>query len=120
MSLTNTDLREMVSRGHFREDLFHRLNILSLYVPPLRERATDIPLLANHFLDRYAAQYGRGEIRLSQAALRKMLSYAWPGNVRELEGLLHRAVVPCPSESVANSSTLPAAIAPPVGSIPVT
>lgn len=94
----NTDLREMVSRRQFREDLFHRLNVLSLHVPPLRERATDIPLLANHFLDRYAAQYGRGKIRLAPAAVRKMLGYAWPGNVRELEGLLHRAVVFCPSE----------------------
>jgi DNA-binding NtrC family response regulator len=97
IAAANADLRELVAARRFREDLFHRLNILSVYVPPLRERATDIPLLAAHFLDRYAAQYGRGEMRLSPAALRKMLSYSWPGNVRELEGLLHRAVVVCPT-----------------------
>jgi len=100
IAAANTDLREMVALRRFREDLFHRLNILSLHVPPLRERATDIPLLANHFLDRYAAQYGRPEIRLSQAALRVMLAYTWPGNVRELAGLLHRAVVLCPAETL--------------------
>jgi DNA-binding NtrC family response regulator len=98
LAAANSDLREMVARHLFREDLFHRLNVLSLYVPPLRERATDIPLLAKHFLDRYATQYGRPAIRLSQAALRKMVSYPWPGNVRELQGLLHRAVVLCASE----------------------
>ena len=96
----NANLPEMVARRHFREDLFHRLNVLSLHVPPLRERASDIPLLATHFLDRFAAQYGRGPIRLSPAALRKMFTYRWPGNVRELEGLLHRAVVFCASDTL--------------------
>jgi len=100
IAASNVALREMVAQRRFREDLFHRLNILSLHVPPLRERTTDIPLLANHFLNRYASQYGRGEVRLSPAALRKMLSYPWPGNVRELEGLLHRAVVCCASETL--------------------
>jgi DNA-binding NtrC family response regulator len=98
IAAANASLRAMVGRRQFREDLYHRLNILSVYVPPLRERASDIPLLANHFLARYAAQYGRADVRLSRAALRKMLGYAWPGNVRELEGLLHRAVVFCPAE----------------------
>jgi two-component system, NtrC family, response regulator GlrR len=93
IAATNAELRLMVSARQFREDLFHRLNILCLHVPPLRERVTDIPLLANHFLAQYATAYDRGEIRFSLAAMRKMLSYSWPGNVRELEGLLHRAVV---------------------------
>jgi len=93
IAAANADLLEMISAGRFRQDLFHRLNVLSLHVPPLRERITDIPLLAQHFLGHYAVQYGRADLRISQAALRKMMSYGWPGNVRELEGLLHRAIV---------------------------
>jgi DNA-binding NtrC family response regulator len=93
IAASNADLRELVAERRFREDLFHRLNVLSLRVPALRERTSDIPLLANHFLARYAGQYKRGTLRFSAGALRKMLSYGWPGNVRELEGLLHRAVV---------------------------
>jgi two-component system response regulator AtoC len=93
IAATNSDLRVMVAERRFREDLFHRLNVLSLRVPALRDRLADIPLLAAHFLTRYAAQYKRGHLRFSPAALRKMLAYSWPGNVREMEGLLHRAVV---------------------------
>lgn len=93
IAASNADLRGLVTDHRFREDLFHRLNVLSMRVPSLRERQADIPLLADHFLARYAAQYSRGALRCSPAALRKMLSYSWPGNVRELEGLLHRAVV---------------------------
>jgi DNA-binding NtrC family response regulator len=93
IAATNTDLRELVAEHRFREDLFHRLNVLSLRVPALRDRLADIPLLAAHFLERYAAQYNRGNLRFSPGAQRKMLSYSWPGNVREMEGLLHRAVV---------------------------
>jgi len=90
---TNTDLRERVRMHLFREDLFHRLNILTLDVPTLRSRATDIPVLANHFLKRYSSQYGRGKMSFSRATLCRLLSYSWPGNVRELESLVHRAVV---------------------------
>ncbi len=93
IAATNANLSEMLSTHRFREDLFYRLNILTVHVPPLRERTVDIPLLANHFLDRYASEYQRGEFRFSPAAMRKMLTYSWPGNVRELEGILHRAVV---------------------------
>lgn len=93
IAATNANLSEMLSTHRFREDLFYRLNILPVHVPPLRERMVDIPLLANHFLSRYAAEYQRGEFRFSPAAMRKMLAYSWPGNVRELEAILHRAVV---------------------------
>jgi two-component system response regulator GlrR len=93
VAATNADLRQKVIAHEFREDLFHRINILCLQVPPLRERGTDILLLANHFLSHYAAIYCKGAIAFAPAALRKMLSYSWPGNVRELESLLHRAVV---------------------------
>jgi two-component system response regulator AtoC len=108
IAATNTNLRELVARRHFREDLFHRLNVLSLRVPPLRDRPADIPLLGAHFLARYAAQYNRGTLRFSPTALRKMLAYSWPGNVREMEGLLHRAVVFGTGDTVdANDIELP-------------
>ncbi len=90
---TNADLPFLVDARKFRPDLFHRLNVLTLTVPPLRERASDIPVLARHFLARFGAQYGRASTRLARRALHKLLAYAWPGNVRELEALLHRAVV---------------------------
>jgi DNA-binding NtrC family response regulator len=93
IAASNADLRALVGERRFREDLFYRLNVLSLYVPPLRERMTDIALLTDHFLGKFERQYGRGPLRISSGALRKMLAYSWPGNVRELEGLLHRAVV---------------------------
>jgi DNA-binding NtrC family response regulator len=90
---TNDNLRDLVSERRFRDDLFHRLNVLYLHVPPLRERASDIPILANHFLARFAVQYKRAPMRLSAGAFRKMMLYSWPGNVREMEAIIHRAVV---------------------------
>ncbi len=93
IAATNADLGRLVAARQFRQDLFHRLDVLRIDVPPLRARATDIPLLAAHFLARYAERYGRSRLRLSPAARRKLLAHAWPGNVRELEGALHRAVV---------------------------
>jgi len=98
ISATNADLRELVSTQSFREDLFHRLNILTVDVPALRSRKDDIPRLARHFLTRYAGQYERRKMALSRAALCKLERYAWPGNVRELENLMHRAVVIAPSD----------------------
>jgi DNA-binding NtrC family response regulator len=93
IAATNADLSQLVRARQFRQDLFHRLDVLRIDVPPLRARAPDIPLLVAHFLARYGAQYGRGRLRLTPAARRKLLAHAWPGNVRELEGALHRAVV---------------------------
>jgi len=93
VAATNSDLRELVAERRFRPDLYHRLDVLSLEVPALRERAADIPLLARHFLERFSSQYGRPALSLTAAALRKLGSYPWPGNVRELESVLHRAVV---------------------------
>jgi two-component system response regulator GlrR len=93
IAASNADLVAKVEQKLFREDLFHRINILSLYVPSLRERRSDIPLLAIHFLDRYSKQYGRECSRLSPAALDKLMIYPWPGNVRELEGVIHKAIV---------------------------
>ncbi len=115
VAASNAVLRELVAARQFRQDLFHRLNVLCLDLPPLRERVTDIPLLARHFLSRYAAQAGSGEFHLTRAALRKMLSYSWPGNVRELEGLLHRAAVFSSSPVIdADDIELPGCEAPPI------
>jgi DNA-binding NtrC family response regulator len=93
VAATNVDLWHQVQAKQFREDLFYRLNVLSIHLASLRERIEDIPLLAAHFLARYASQYGRGSLRLSPGALQKLLAYPWPGNVRELEGVIERAVI---------------------------
>jgi two-component system response regulator AtoC len=92
LTATNTDLRYLVEARQFREDLFHRLNVLSVVLPPLRDRKEDILLLASHFLNVYSKEFGRGAITLGHSAKAKLLGYAWSGNVRELEGVLHRAV----------------------------
>ena len=93
VAATNVDLREMVRAGKFREDLFYRLNVISVDLPPLRQRKEDIPLLAEFFLRRYSDENQRSLRRLSPEALRQLLNYAWPGNVRELENVIERAVV---------------------------
>ncbi|MCA9576670.1 MAG: sigma-54-dependent Fis family transcriptional regulator, partial [Myxococcales bacterium] len=93
VAATNRDLMNAVTDGTFREDLYYRLNVVQLEVPPLRVRRTDIPLLAHHFLDRYARENDRQLAGFTEAALRALVSYSWPGNVRELENAVERAVV---------------------------
>ena len=93
IAATNRDLKAMVSDGKFREDLFYRLNVINLSLPPLRERASDVPALAMHFLRRYSEENGKKVDRLSESALTRLAAYAWPGNVRELENVIERAVV---------------------------
>jgi DNA-binding NtrC family response regulator len=93
ISASNRNLSEMVQRGSFREDLYYRLNVVQLHLPPLRERREDIPLLAAHFLQESAQQFNRKAKRFSQPALRVLEEYGWPGNVRELENVVQRAVV---------------------------
>ncbi|MBH23588.1 MAG: hypothetical protein CMH57_03795 [Myxococcales bacterium] len=95
IAATNRDLRAMVKEGSFREDLYYRLNVINLVVPPLRERRRDIPLLVEHFLGRAARDVARGAPvkRLTEEALRRMLAYRWPGNIRELENEVERLVV---------------------------
>jgi DNA-binding NtrC family response regulator len=93
IAATNADLGGLVAARQFRQDLFYRLNVFEIHVPPLRARAADIPLLAAHFLARFAARYERGRVRLTAGGQRKLLAHSWPGNVRQLEGVLHRAVV---------------------------
>jgi DNA-binding NtrC family response regulator len=100
LAATNSELELEVREGRFREDLFWRLNVVGLRLPPLRERTADVPLLAEHFLQRFAREHARPERRLSPAALRHLSTHAWPGNVRELEHALERAVLLAPGAQI--------------------
>lgn len=93
LAATNQDLTQAIASGSFREDLYYRLNVFSMDIPPLRERGQDIMLLAKHFLRHYAAELGKKVSAISGEAGKLLLSYDWPGNVRELENLILRAVV---------------------------
>ncbi len=93
ITATHRDLEKLVREGEFREDLYYRLHIIPIHVPPLRERSDDIPLLSQYFLERMSKRLGLGEITLSKDALHRLQSYTWPGNVRELENVLERACV---------------------------
>jgi DNA-binding NtrC family response regulator len=93
IAATNKNLQELVKAGSFRPDLFYRLNVVSIELPPLRERRDDIPLLVNHFLERFAASMSKPTPQVSSAALDLLLNYHWPGNVRELENAIERAMV---------------------------
>jgi len=92
IAATHSDLARMVAEGSFREDLFYRLNVLPVQLPPLRDRREDIPLLVQHFLQRLAADNGRGAMTVSQEAVRRLMAYRWPGNVRQLENTVERAL----------------------------
>jgi transcriptional regulator with GAF, ATPase, and Fis domain len=93
IAATNKDLPEKIKEGAFREDLFYRLNIVPIQLPPLRERKEDISLLALHFLKKYCQEMGKNPKVLSPAALKLLTDYSWPGNVRELENSIERAVI---------------------------
>ncbi len=93
IAATNIDLKVLVREGKFREDLFYRLNVITVDLPPLRSRTQDIPLLVSHFLARFSAENGKPPRQISPEALRPLMDYGWPGNVRELENVIERAVV---------------------------
>ena len=95
VAATNTDLEKAIAAGTFREDLYYRLNVFTIFVPPLRERRTDILLLADHFLEKYAIEHGRNIKRISTPAIDMLMAYHWPGNVRELQNIIERAVLVC-------------------------
>ncbi len=99
VAATNRDLEPMIRQGTFREDLFYRLNVIPITLPPLRERREDIPLLAEHFLARFAQRQGRA-LRLSGGAMERLLRYAWPGNVRELENAMERTAILARAETI--------------------
>jgi DNA-binding NtrC family response regulator len=100
VAATNQDLRLRVSHGEFRDDLYYRLNVVTIAMPPLRERAMDIPLLAQHFLEKFARETGRPVKRLAPETLSVLASFHWPGNVRELEHVIERAVTLASSETL--------------------
>jgi Nif-specific regulatory protein len=93
VTATNRDLERMVEEGTFRQDLYYRLNVFPIHVPPLRERKTDIPLLADYFVEKYSKAHGRDVRRISTPAIDMLMAYHWPGNVRELENCVERAVL---------------------------
>ena len=95
VAATNSDLEKAIAAGTFREDLYYRLNVFTIFVPPLRERRTDILLLADHFLEKYAIEHGRNIKRISTPAIDMLMAYHWPGNVRELQNIVERAVLVC-------------------------
>jgi two-component system response regulator AtoC len=103
LAATNRDLERAVADGSFREDLYYRLNVLSIYLPPLRERREDIPLLAEYFLRKYNEQFNKPYHQLSPATLQSLLDHDWPGNVRELENLINRIVIMGSEERVLRS-----------------
>ena len=100
VAAANTDLEAAVQAGKFRSDLFYRINILTLQLPPLRERKGDIAALARHFVAKHARECSRRELEISPDALQKLLCYEWPGNVRELENIIQRAVVLCEQPAI--------------------
>ncbi len=100
IAATNKDLKQAVKAGRFREDLFFRLNVISLTLPPLRERPDDIPALANFFLARHAREATRAGMKFSPAAVTALTRYPWPGNIRELDNVIARAVVLSPQETI--------------------
>ena len=100
IAATNRDLEEMMRRATFRQDLYYRLNVISLHLPPLRERTDDIPLLVESFLQRLSASRGGEEKELSDTAAEAIAAYPWPGNVRELENALERAWIMTPGPRI--------------------
>jgi len=96
---TNRDLQKMVDEGKFREDLWHRLNVVTLTLPPLRERRTDLPLLAHFFLNKYNARYTR-HVKMTDSGLRELNNFTWPGNVRQLQHLIERLTILAPNDRV--------------------
>jgi DNA-binding NtrC family response regulator len=108
VAAANQDLRTLVAAGTFRADLFHRLNIIRIDLPPLRDRQADLPILIDHFLQIFGARYGRGALRLDCESTRRLLAYDFPGNVRELEAILHRAVLMCAGSPISVEGLLEA------------
>jgi Nif-specific regulatory protein len=106
IAATNKDLAKAVELGSFREDLFYRLNVYPIYLPPLREREADLLLLADYFLEKYSKEYNKDILRISTPAIDALVQYHWPGNVRELENCMERAVLLC-EDQVIHSYHLP-------------
>ena len=93
IAATNKELSKEVASERFRQDLYYRLNVITIHLPPLRERLQDVPLLAAHFLQKYARENHKAIVAMQQEAIERLMAYDWPGNVRELENVIERAVV---------------------------
>jgi transcriptional regulator with GAF, ATPase, and Fis domain len=100
VAATNRDLHAAIAEGKFREDLFYRLNVFPLEVPPLRERKEDVPLLVEYFVDRYASKAGKKITGISKKSMELLQSYRWPGNIRELQNVIERSVIICDSDNI--------------------
>jgi len=100
IAATNKNLEELVAQGKFREDLYYRLNVIPIHIPPLRERRCDIPLLAKHFLKQFARVHGCKPKSFSKEAMEYLTNYDWPGNVRELENLVERLMILTEGEQI--------------------
>jgi two-component system response regulator AtoC len=109
IAATNRDLEELIRDGRFREDLYYRLNVVPMSLPPLRDRKTDIPLLVSHFIDKYDRRLGKRVERIEDEAMQLLLAYPWPGNIRELENLMERSVL-FADEPVIRAHALPDAL----------
>jgi len=101
VAATNRDLRQLIAGGKFREDLYYRLNVVPIFLPPLRERRDDVPLLVGHFVERFRKETGKPITSVTPDAMSALLDYAWPGNVRELENAIEHAFVRCPGTEIA-------------------
>jgi two-component system, NtrC family, response regulator HydG len=108
ISATHVDIRKAIEEKRFREDLYYRLNVVNVALPALRERPEDIPLLADHFLKKYAARMQKATRVIAPAALEQLVAHSWPGNVRELENTLQRALAMSTGETLANFQLIPA------------
>jgi two-component system NtrC family response regulator len=111
LAASNRELKEEVEAGRFREDLYYRLNVVHLHLPPLRQRQEDIPLLATHFINKYVQENLRDKTRITPEALKLLILYSWPGNIRELENVMERAVILCANNTI-TPQDLPAELAP--------
>jgi DNA-binding NtrC family response regulator len=102
IAATHVNLQQAVADGKFRDDLFYRLNVIEIRIPPLRERREDIPLLARHFMERLSHELGKEIGDISEGALKVLMDYNWPGNVRELENAVERAIVTCRGQGLSD------------------
>ena len=118
IAATNIDLQALVRNGQFREDLYYRLNVIPLKIPPLRERTEDIPLLARHFLRLYRERMGKNVNEITHAAIKRLMKHSWPGNVRELENAIERAVALATGNSIGEESLIDILDTEPIGSRP--
>jgi len=118
LTATNRDLQAEVAEGRFREDLYYRLNVIEISLPPLRDRRDDIPLLVQHFVERYARELEKPPLEVSEDAMRRLVAYCYPGNVRELENVIERAVALCRTQTIDADLLPPTVLSPREAAVP--